>query len=57
MEMLAVRVIKADPFDACSPIDFTKIYPKADFTYPATFLMVDGQSGACNYWKKAQMAQ
>lgn len=57
MEMLAIRVLKADPFDACTPIDSNKVYPKSDIPYPATFLLVDGQSGACNYWKKAQIVQ
>lgn len=55
--MRAVRVIKADPFDACSPIDSAKLYPSQDAGYLDTFLLVDGQSGACNYWKKAQIAQ
>jgi hypothetical protein len=57
MEMRAIRVIKADPFDACSPIDSAKLYPMTDVPYSDTFLLVDGQSGACNYWKKAQIAQ
>ena len=53
--MRAIRVIKADPFDACSPIDSVKLYPMTDVPYSDTFLLVDGQSGACNYWKKAQI--
>ena len=55
--MLKVRVVKATPFDACSILNATTIFPNANQTYPDTFLLVDGRSGSCNYWKKAQMAK
>jgi len=53
MEMMRIRVIKATPFDACTSINTTLIYPDANKTYPDTFLLVDGREGTCNYWKKA----
>lgn len=55
--MLKVRVVKADPLDGCSAFNTSVIFPDSTKTYPDTFLFVDGQSGACSYWKKAQMAK
>lgn len=52
--MLRIRVIKATPFDACTPLDTAKIYPLQDsYMYPDTFVLVDGQSGGCKYWRKS----
>lgn len=53
MEMLRVRVVKAEPFDGCSAINTTNIFPDATKNYPDTFLLIDGLNGDCNYWKKA----
>lgn len=55
--MLRIRVIKAEPFDSCSAINTTLIYPDATKTYPDTFLLVDGREGNCTYWKKAEIAK
>lgn len=55
--MTMIRVVKATPFDACSPINATLIYPDTTKTYPDTFLLVDGREGTCNYWKKAEMTK
>jgi hypothetical protein len=57
LEMLHIRVLKANPFDGCTQINFSSVYPSPDRTYPDTFLLIDGQSGACNYWKKAEFAK
>ncbi len=55
--MMHVRVVKAVPWDACTALNAKDIFPEANRTYPDTFLLVDGQKGACNYWKKAQLAK
>ncbi len=55
--MLGIRIVKADPFDACSTINLSNTYPQADKAYPDTFLLVDGQSGNCSYWRKAEIAK
>lgn len=55
--MLKVRVLKADPFDGCSLLNTESISSGAGKDYPDTLLLVDGRSGTCNYWKKAQVAK
>lgn len=55
--MMKIRVVKAQPFDGCSPIDIKSVYPKEDFAYTETFLLIDGQIGNCTYWKKVEIAK
>ena len=52
--MLKIRIVKADPFDGCKPINTAKIYPlQDDKAYFDTFLLIDGKQGDCKYWRKA----
>ena len=56
--MIKIRILKADPFDACLPISTSKIYPLQDNSaYLDTFLVVDGKSGNSKYWRKVEMAK
>lgn len=57
LEMLKVRIVKANPFDGCSSFNTANIFPQTDRTYPDTLLLIDGREGTCNYWRKAQMAK
>ena len=57
LDMLKIRIVKADPFDACTSINIMNLYPiQDDYTYQSTFLLVDGESGGCSYWRKSKMA-
>lgn len=38
-------------------MDTKTIFPEIDKAYPDTFLLVDGEKGTCNYWKKAEIAK
>jgi hypothetical protein len=54
--MMRIRIVKAVPFDACSPLDKDKIFSKDKENLSETFVLVDGKLGDCRYWKKSEIA-